>query len=161
MCWIGSKFDERIANKDITVYKAVYRVKSSKEKAKYLAPFNMWFEYEIGKTYFQPMDGVSIGVYSYEIHNGLHCFSPEMWVERKFIYGFTVSRYGNKSEKEHSWDFKIISPKKIPVIMKCTIPQGTKYYQNSVGEIVTEKLIVEKDCGFPLVRGRLKLFYKQ
>ena len=162
MCWIGSKYDMRVAHEDITVYKVVNKVMIYPDIIKYEACFFIWFKYEIGKTYSQEIYSEAIDKSHIEINKGLHCFSPDAWVERMPSLGFSVSFCGNKSDSEHYYTFTFgcASPRTIPVIVKCTIPKGTTYYINDYNEIVTEKLTIVKYLGFPNGRGRIKSFDK-
>ena len=149
MCWVGKVNDKKIATEDIKTRKIVDKFKGS-----YYGYFQEWFEYELGKEYntkVTPRDGSKYGIV---IEAGLHSYAWDIEMKQlcggdikvkslRHLGGQTIYQNNGKYGGNH----------KIAVI-ECTIPKGTAYWENQVGEIVSEKLIleeatyVEDDCNF-------------
>ena len=149
MCWVGKVDDKKIATEDIKTRKIVDKFKGS-----YYGYYQEWFEYEIGKEYntkVTPRDGSKYGIV---IEAGFHSYAWDIEMKQlcagdikvrslRHLGGQTVYQNNGK----YGGDHKI-------AVMECTIPKGTAYWENQVGEIVSEKLIVEEeiyiedDCNF-------------
>lgn len=133
MCWISRNTEnkrKKIATEDIPVFKIVnYNTNSGK-----ICAYYRHCEYTIGETYggnhIKPIKMLDEFL---KIENGFHSYSnsciiipPSLYrgflVESKMHVGIDIY-YGN--------DIKL---------MRCIIPQGTEYYENENGEIVSEKL---------------------
>ena len=82
------------------------------------------FKYKPNKVYYQEIRGVlrgstEEGEFQYQTINiGLHCFASNEAAVR-YLGGF--------------WNYNLI-------LVKAVIPEGTKYFINEHGEIITEKL---------------------
>ena len=149
MCWVGKADDKKITTEDIKTRKIVDKFKGS-----YYGYYQEWFEYEIGKEYntkVTPRDGSKYGIV---IEAGFHSYAWDIEMKQlcagdikvrslRHLGGQTVYQNNGK----YGGDHKI-------AVMECTIPKGTAYWENQVGEIVSEKLIleeeiyVEDDCNF-------------
>ena len=149
MCWVGKVDDKKIATEDIKTRKIV-----DKFKGNYYGYYQEWFEYELGKEYstkVTPRDGSKYGIV---IEAGFHSYAWDIEMKQlcagdikvrslRHLGGQTVYQNNGK----YGGDHKI-------AVMECTIPKGTAYWENQVGEIVSEKLIleeeiyVEDDCNF-------------
>lgn len=149
MCWVGKVDDKKIATEDIKTRKIV-----DKFKGNYYGYYQEWFEYEIGKEYktkITPRDGSKYGIvieagfhsYAWDIEMKQLCAGDIKVKSLRHLGGQTVYQNNGK----YGGDHKI-------AVMECTIPKGTAYWENQVGEIVSEKLIleeeiyVEDDCNF-------------
>jgi hypothetical protein len=149
MCWVGKVDDKKIATEDIKTRKIV-----DKFKGNYYGYYQEWFEYELGNEYstkVTPRDGSKYGIV---IEAGFHSYAWDIEMKQlcagdikvrslRHLGGQTVYQNNGK----YGGDHKI-------AVMECTIPKGTAYWENQVGEIVSEKLIleeeiyVEDDCNF-------------
>lgn len=149
MCWVGKVDDKKIATEDIKTRKIV-----DKFKGNYYGYYQEWFEYELGKEYntkVTPRDGSKYGIvieagfhsYAWDIEMKQLCAGDIKVKSLRHLGGQTVYQNNGK----YGGDHKI-------AVMECTIPKGTAYWENQVGEIVSEKLIleeeiyVEDDCNF-------------
>ena len=149
MCWIGRLKDRRIAEKDVTVYKIL----SKDMDGNYTAPYRHT-RYAIGKKYMVEVKPYHSG-FSYDnchIHEGLHSFSGNCLVQ----YGSTVDAYIYNERVQFLYSINVCLTS-LAVIAKCTIPQGSEYYQNEHGEIVSEELIINEVYeSLPYLRVRFK-----
>ena len=153
MCWIGKTTDKKIADKNTKTFKAMY-MDVSKEEPKYYAPLTT-YEYELNKLY----DVGSIELVTNKcgeriIEKGLHSFSLRVALGINKL----IAQYGENVYVINGYRFfddrKRLSPYVLHmksntlkgnfklVLLVCTIPEGTKYYENEDGEIVSSKLIV-------------------
>ena len=87
---------------------------------------------------------------------GLHSYSRECKIEKtqrkqtpqnttmNFLIVYPKNYNGSKLfGGTHTYSDSIIySLRRIPVMVKAIIPKGTTYYENSRGEIVSEKLVI-------------------
>ena len=152
MCWNGKVDDWHIVKGS----KKVYKVLSRKPKSwawydkdfviKYRSPF-MGFWYLKDKEYSKKIEVYHKMPLSdkIEIYSGIHAYSMEnckivrqpYYIEMLTVVdssGNTITRYNNTVyELEQT------------VVVECTIPEGTTYYENERGEIVTEKLIINRE----------------
>ena len=157
MCWFGNLKESKgkVASEDIFVYKVlnIFYSPITKNVSGFFSPYkNM--PYKIGEIYtvnpylIEPKNVATptdiahrYGLHytptdiTHRIDYGLHCYNEECMVGKtafdslyidqpngNFITGYASSHFCS------------------PVLTKCKIPKGTKYYENSRGEIVTEKL---------------------
>ena len=142
MCWEGRITDKKVAEKDITVKKILDSVCPGLFiKSRYFAPYYKDFEYEIGKVYETEITPVE-----YEdrkgwcsISEGFHSYSMKLKIS-KSCQGRDVYII---SPNGRILNFLFgISPM---AVMECVIPKSTVYWENDLGEIVSEKLIVKKE----------------
>lgn len=168
MCWNGLIRDKRVAKKDITVYKVLLVLNKEGEKPQYFSPF-IKTPYELGKIYSEHLsiNYFTKGSSGYNngegifIHRGIHCFDSEVYVVKMpSIFPNSSKDLGFKVANKHNifdvmWSFypdhSVSRGNSIPVVVKCTIPEGTTYYVNNRGAIVTSRLCFEKDLGCPKV----------
>jgi len=147
MCWRAFKAEKKVAQKDFNVYKVLMR---KGKDSLLISPFRH-FPYCLGKEYKTKIH-VKEAIFHYEkdtIDKGLHCYSEECMVKNVYNsiavgnpYGQTLECYSNELAS--------------PVVIKCTIPKGTAYYENGNGEIVTEKYILNKEVHKPTDLDKFK-----
>lgn len=153
MCWIGNLSDKRIAKCDFFAYKVL--MKHKKSKTNYFSPF-MGEQYWLGKPYLPlpiPISPKPVHTNgNCRIEEGLHCYSQENIVT---IY---KNNCGLQILTPHGLNVQIYSSYAgmTPVIVKCIIPEGTTYYNNINGEIVTEEMIIKEEIFLP--EGSVKRF---
>ena len=158
MCWKGKRNDMRRSDKDTKVLKVLYKkIPSNKSEApKYYAPL-VACEYELNKEYkVAPIKLLSqypldFRMNLYKVEEGLHSFSTKLKVEvlplsdSRITY-YKIGDYKFPARKgylfsmgnifqSHGGDFEC-------VVVEAIIPAGTTYYENSEGEIVSNKLIL-------------------
>jgi len=152
MCWVGEANNRKIAKEDIKTKKIVESIGGC-----YLAYYQKWFGYELGKTYtakISPREWVNADT-KRVIDVGLHSYAWDMEVKRMCGGDIKVKSLGYLGGtttfiNRHS----PLSPNYKIVVVECTIPKGTVYWENAVGEIVSENLIIEgeieieDDCNF-------------
>lgn len=73
------------------------------------------------------------------INEGFHSYNNENIKYIKTIIGIFVDNIVKK-ECIHLFNSTCDSL----VVVECTIPKGSEYYENSIGEIVSDKLIINK-----------------
>ena len=151
MCWVGKLEDKKVATEDIKVKKIL-----DKFMGFYYAYYQEWFEYKLGEVYETTVEPRVHNFIegAYLIDNGFHSYAWDIEMKQlcagdikvrslRHLGGQTI--YQNNGR--YGGDHKI-------AVMECTIPKGTVYWENQVGEIVSEKLIleeeiyVEDDCNF-------------
>ena len=156
MCWEGKKADHKIAIKDVKVIKVVY-VKEGKKDNKCYAPYT-GYKYTINKLYkTKPL--VITGRFSKSsiIERGFHSFSMNVDISfeerHQYLYApydlYTICGYKFYDNIENIYPVTIIEGVREKVVgkfklklLECIIPEGTEYYENEYGEIVSNKLII-------------------
>lgn len=151
MCWCGKLEDKKVATEDIKVKKVVERLKDG-----YYAYYQEWFEYKLGEVYettVEPRVHKFIeGVYL--IDNGFHSYAWDMEMKSQCGGDILVKSTRPNCGQTIFNNFGKYDQSHKVVVMECTIPKGTAYWENATGEIVSEKLIVEEeiyiedDCNF-------------
>lgn len=134
MCWIGRTTKEVksiFAKEDVFVYKILKR---NIFNGSLTSPYKE-MPYEVGKTYEQGINSFHNGT-GFAIEEGLHFYDGDCIVRN---YGGYVDIYSRNTERNIDW-FPNHSCEYRITICKCRIPEGTKYYINERGEIVTEKI---------------------
>lgn len=106
---------EQRASIDMEVYKILSVEKSIFGKTKFISPC-IGFCYKPGKVYHSKL-GITQTNYSLAIDEGLHCFQNMT----------SAGIYADSFRRPYA-------------IVPAIIPEGTRYYINEDGEIVTEKL---------------------
>lgn len=153
MCWIGKTTDKKIAKKNVLVYKILDRYKYGERYL--LSPcmkFNNTVEpidyvYKQGKTNTAHIDPRPIKQHEdvIRIDKGIHCYSTKCTFEHSSVTARNRIRVNlTKKQAPHEMGTLHLYKEDMyydPVIVLCTIPKGTTYYQNNAGEMVTEKLI--------------------
>ena len=136
MCWRAFKAEKKIAQTDFNVYKALIR---NVENSLLFSPFR-YFPYCLGKEYKAEIHVEEDNIFD-TIDEGLHCYSEECMV-KEFCKSIAVGNpYGQTLECYTSEFYRLGTSL---VVIKCTIPKGTAYYENGNGEIVTEKYTLDK-----------------
>ena len=154
MCWKGSTQQRKVADKDIEVYKVMYKYQD-----KYL-PYYKYseFHYEPGTLYTQELIPLSISFYSpdlCDIKIGFHSYSHKSTIPMitnsnciriSTPRGTLIAEYrGYSSETMDIYPTwycgKIEVNREIHIVM-CVIPQGATYYENGQGEIVSNRIVV-------------------
>ena len=158
MCWYGNITDKKVAKTNIEVQKVL--MMSDKDVDRFLSPYRyeVYTANEEKKHTIEVRDDI-VDEFNEDIIRidvGLHSYSRECKIEniqRKPLEGDFVMRFLIVYPKNHdksklfgsifSYPDRIIySLHRIPVMVKAIIPKGTTYYENSRGEIVSEKLII-------------------
>ena len=148
MCWIGKKEDRKIATEDIKTRKIV-----DKFNGRIHGYYQDWFEYKLGVEY-------KIGIVPNSdfletiIDVGFHSYAWD--VEMKSMCGGDIRVKSNRPNSGQTvfTNHRGFDGSHKIAVMECTIPKGTVYWENRVGEIVSEKLILEEeiyiedDCNF-------------
>ena len=150
MCWTNIKSKTFIANTNIHVFK-IARIKKSDNKIRPYFQNNNDIEYAENKTYRCNPDGFRFtfiyqyGYRKYTVHKAMHSYSVENI--RLFHSYSDFIHAGTYKTTQQSQD-AIACPQYYnaseAVIMLCTIPKGTRYAVNTVGEIVSDEIHVEK-----------------
>lgn len=128
MCWITyvrSLAEPHYAETDMKVCKIVRLRRKWFGRTVFEAPFyGSGFKYKLNKVYYQEIMDVFRLItgedkFQYQTINiGLHCFALNEAAIR-YLAG--------------SWNYNLI-------LVKAVIPEGTKYFINEYGEIITERL---------------------
>lgn len=148
MCWLGDFEDKKIATEDIKTKKILDFF-----KGEYYGYYQEWFNYKLGKEYVVEISPRKHSIFDKKcvIDAGFHSYAWDF--EMTLLCGGDIrvkSHVGGETTfTNHGGygDHKI-------VVVECTIPKGTVYWENRVGEIVSEKLIIEDeieikdDCNF-------------
>jgi hypothetical protein len=143
MCWWGDLSNKHKAEKDITVIKILKK----KDNQLYSPCYNMLYNYNdlaVSEVHVeQKGDFCPIVI----IDKGIHCYNPNceflIVQNEKMRTGISVKHleperhvgvYCNADYIDDN-DYKHVA-------VKCTIPRGTIYWENYLGEIVTNRLII-------------------
>lgn len=142
MCWVGENI-KKVAEEDVKCQKIVdHHIPSDT----YHAYFHEFFEYECGKVYEEKITPeITNSSNDHEfirINEGFHCYSMDIAMKRLASRSIelTSMTHGTRSAYPSH-----VNPAFNTVVMECTIPKGTEYYENGSGEIVTSKIIVEEE----------------
>ena len=150
MCWHGILKNRKIATEDLKCYKIVSKFNYEPFFRPYFRCNDSPMIYEVGKTYYGKIcpEKVAGGANLIAIHEGIHCYDLSVHIFHRDKYEV----YRDKYEVNYLLPCGIFLKLGIfssrtdckAVLMECTIPKGTLYYMNDKGEIVTEKLIINK-----------------
>lgn len=146
MCWIGNKAHRKIAKEDIKCKKII----SLDFKANFYTPYYRMDDmvYELGKLY--SCNTLSIGAVdkkgNIRISRGFHCYGkyvavcrPNALSEIGTQYDYLVHMIG----KPYQGYWRNSTRK--PILVECTIPSGSIYYENEDGEIVSDHLRIDRE----------------
>ena len=151
MCWTTYKEElakARIADKDIKVFKVCRKINEQ------IVSFYMGKEYDVGETYrgkFNPSE--TENVFNHGIKTGFHSYNPENTVIKKRKSSSTF----DDEDDDVDWDdFNWIEVFDMDrhhldhfvktenvVRVECTIPEGSTYYENENGEIVSDTIRID------------------
>ena len=141
MCWFGKQKDRKLAQEDIKCKKFITK---NVDNNQYFAFFHKEHLYQLGKTYYTPLQSKLERERWISIQRGLHCYAPYVEITGIPHKAYTV-KY-NASIVTYSTNIMAISTTRdIPVLVECTIPKGSEYYENQYGEIVAERLIINRE----------------
>lgn len=158
MCWTNIKNEILIANTDIHVFK-IARIKKSDNKVHPYFILNSDIEYVVNKTYRCSTNGFCFKsicqdsitydsdtkelVYEkYAVNKAMHSYSVE---NIRLFHAYNTTMYaGTHETTPQSQNVIAYYSARNAVIMLCTIPKGTRYAINTVGEIVSDEINVEK-----------------
>ena len=128
MCWVGLKCDKIILEKDKTVFKIL--------SAEHVSPCQD-FKYTLNQLYTTKFGIKEIRAHLLEIciHEGFHSYNDSLLIccTEEYIRICMVSRapitiYKNSNLR----------------LYKCTIPKGSTVYINYLGEVVSDKIIINE-----------------
>lgn len=134
MCWItNSKPEAHFADSDIKVYKIVTKT----PRKNMVNSLYCGYTYKIGKL-FEMEERIIPGLVlsgangkSYAIKKGFHSYATFEKVKMKF---------------EEEITYAINPGVGMLVIVECIIPEGSRYYINNEGEVVSDKIIIAGFC---------------
>lgn len=146
MCFLADKLERnpKVAIKDINVYKIV---KNHPIIGAVCSVYHTSFFWELNKVFHEDMKTASYGAnYSSlvtSVDNGFHSYSPEKTFLRinhsrsyNVLHVFsdkgTVGIIDGHAESDVYWKL---------ALLKCVIPAGSHYYENSYGEIVSDTIM--------------------
>lgn len=166
MCWKSNKGKDKIANEDIRIFK-ITRVDATiygeKVRPYFSSPFvPKPFEYEEGKNYGtdtpffldrriverRNVDGQYSHKFVFFVDDAMHSYSTanvRLTVEDAELHCIRV--YTHKTTKESPDVLTHYSQSYLcenAALMLCTIPKGTRYAVNEVGEVVSDNIRVDK-----------------
>ena len=148
MCWTNKTNETFVANTDIRVFK-IARIKKSDNK---IHPYfvNNNIEYVENKTYRCDTNGFCFTCYyqngrKFAVHKAMHSYSIEnirlFYARKNILYAGTYKTTPQSQDVIACAQYYWVND---AVIMLCTIPKGTRYAVNTVGEIVSDEIHVEK-----------------
>ena len=150
MCWTNIKDEILVANTDIHVFK-IARIKEPDNKVHPYFILTSVIEYVENKTYKCGANGFGLelayvgGLKKYVVHKAMHSYSIE---NIRLFHTYNTTIYAGTYKTTPQSHDVIACPQyynaKYAVIMLCTIPKGTRYAVNTVGEIVSDELHVDK-----------------
>jgi len=155
MCWYGKRSDKKVAKTNIEVQKVL--MMCDKDVDRFLSPYRyeVYTANEEKKHAIVVRDDIvdeskeepiriDIGLHSYSRKCKMRKPIPKALQTNYLIvypknYNYQSKLFGNT----HTYSERIIySLRRMPVMVKAIIPKGTTYYENSKGEIVSDKLII-------------------
>ena len=150
MCWANIKNEIIVANTNIHVFK-IARIKELDNKVHPYFILTSDIEYEENKTYKCSTNGFRFtnlyidGHTKYAVNEAMHSYSIE---NIRLFHTYNTTIYAGTYKTTPQSHDVIARPQyysaKCAVIMLCTIPKGTRYAVNTVGEIVSDELHVDK-----------------
>ena len=140
MCWISIDKNDSVchmANKDIKVFKIMKRVMNDDS---YFYSYFQNYIYRQGRRYTDEIKLIALGN-CLRINHGYHSYSSEdchVEIEDNIRSILVCPTNGIGLNGRYKNDFDVC-------VVKCIIPQGSKYYKNSIGEIVSDSIIIESE----------------
>lgn len=140
MCWVSFETKIKVAKDNIPVTKIVI-ISNDKIKSYYEG-----FEYSVGKTYKTELDlpfENSISCYgkrSWSINEGFHSYNSSCPLEKEYFDRTVIVAVLNPHRHTHVLGYSPKKARDILGIMSCIIPKGSTYYENEVGEIVSDTI---------------------
>ena len=145
MCWLGNQTEPLIAETDIRVKKVLKKVinRRTGQLLKITSPF-LGFEYKLGILYESDIKLVILrglyGICGIKINKGLHSYREGvLFIRNKIDNGIRVKstpQSAQMSLQYYQCDCEIYD---------AIIPAGSEYYENSFGELVSNKIIIKKE----------------
>lgn len=168
MCWVGFKEDRHISKGDVKVFKMVLKEPQSwaclhdENVVQYFSPF-YWGTYHIGET--TRIEGIIPKIEKrkncfgddyelYKITEGIHCYSMDCGFEEvsNDIRVYTTKNPPGWGGKDWSLTLNYYRKEDVKrknsctlTMLECTIPVGVVYWENSKGEIVAERLRIDRE----------------
>ena len=135
MCWISkTPAILKIASEDIKVFKIIEKFENN------IISAYRGFEYKIGQLYETEI-GLTETFSTSSIRQGFHSYSNECRLEQGCTYlkqpAFRIMFKGTCLD---SFGCYKVSYCKV----NCIIPKGSQYYENDMGEIVSDKIILKE-----------------
>lgn len=143
MCWIGTQTEPLIAETDIRVKKVLEKIVNRRTGhiLKIRSPF-LEFEYELGTLYESDIKGkVTYGFSAIEINKGFHSYREDVLFIRPEIDKGIHVKSTPQSAQIHLQYYRYGCE-----VYDAVIPAGSEYYENSFGELVSNKIIIKKEC---------------
>lgn len=141
MCWYSRKPVLKIADVDIKVYKVMKCVYHSLYSFYYLKHYELNKEYNLDKNIPLKYNSDGVG----KIEEGFHSYIEYECVEKHKSMNQPI--YKIKINKFISYSTTV--PHAI-CIAECTIPKGSYYYINLMGEVVSNRIIINN---FKLIKN--------
>lgn len=147
MCWISYKpWQQEVATRDIECFKICELIDNK------ICSLYQGFEYQLNTTYkakliFSKSIVVKTSkVISYEINEGIHSYSTECKLKREFASDTEECKaaFVNIIKNEFFLDSICLNLHPNAVLVKCIIPEGSIYFINECGEIVSNQIILTK-----------------
>lgn len=147
MCWISYKpWKQEVATRDIECFKICELIDNK------IHSLYQGFEYQLNTAYkakliFSKSIVAKTGkVLSYEITEGIHSYSTECKLKRIFPPDAEERKikYLKVIKNESLLDCICVSLHPNAVLVKCIIPEGSIYFINECGEIVSNQIILTK-----------------
>ena len=147
MCWKSKeKKTSQIAGEDIFVYKVMLQ---NPDTGRYKSLYYE-MEYEPGKVYSTYMEPIDVGPLCEKcrimINKGFHSYNAD---KTEIVKGISMNHWSiNSKETKDFWldmiyGFSYLDDEyKELVAVKCIIPKGACYYENELGEMVSDQLMV-------------------
>jgi hypothetical protein len=154
MCWTGKSSDRKFAFKPVVTFKLVV-LKASGLFSPMYALSNFFYykgrrcdRVELVEEPSELFQGLI------DIHKGYHSYSQEKVRfsanKLKIITSIDILNADNKlidkiiTYMDINGEIREMCNKEVLVFLRCTVPQGSPYYENSDGEIVSEFLDIEE-----------------
>lgn len=136
MCWMSVSVPvEKIAEDDIPIFKICLTNKRGD-----CCSYYKYFVYELNKEY-RNTDGTCLVIYynatlgAFKIEEGYHSYNPQCRI-KKTISGCRLLSLTMRGTLD------VFSEKEQIVIVRGYIPKGTRYYENTRGEYVSEAIVL-------------------
>ena len=144
MCWRGDQVKPLIAETDIKVKKVLKKVinRRTGHLLKIMSPF-LAFDYELDTLYESDIKLVIrsglYGICGVEINKGFHSYQEDvLFIMDKGIHVKSTPQSAQMPlQYYHQHDCEIYD---------AIIPAGSEYYENSFGELVSNKIIIKREC---------------